>query len=237
MSRNVNRHGVPALHAGLAAILCLLLLCAPIVGRTATKTREIPRAESPELHAKLQSVYDNLRASGITEPIQGYRLRIIDTDNVNALVFPGEKAILFTKPLVKQFSANELCFIFGHEIAHVNLGHYGKRVAVSAGTSLLMKAIDMAVPGAGLFNYLINPAVTNTFSRGQEIDADLETVRMMRVAYGYSPALYVKVLEKLRDISVLKGYRETDRTGILDTHPNIVYRISKIKEYAKKNNW
>jgi Zn-dependent protease with chaperone function len=233
----MNRHRVPTLQVSLAAILCLFLLCVPVAGRTATEAREIPYAESPELHRKLQNVYDNLRASGITEPIQGYRLRIVDTDSVNALVFPGVKTILFTKPLVEQFSTDEICFIFGHEIAHVKLGHYGKRVALSTGTSLLMKAIDMALPGAGLFNYLINPAVTNTFSRTQEIDADLETVRMMKVTYGYAPALYVKILEKLRDISVSKGYRETDRTGILDTHPNIVYRISKVKEYAKKNNW
>jgi Zn-dependent protease with chaperone function len=199
--------------------------------------RDVTVQESPELHKKLQEAHSILKEAGLTEPIKDYKLRIVAVEAVNAEVFPPTNTILFTRPLVDQFSVKEISLILSHEIAHVKLGHYGKRVAVSTGTSLILKAIDMAIPGAGILSYFLNPAVTMTFSRSQEIDADIEAVRTVKVALGYPPEEYVKVLQKLRNIALQKGYKESDRAGLLDTHPNIADRISKIRAYAQKNKW
>jgi cupin superfamily acireductone dioxygenase involved in methionine salvage len=38
------------------------------------------------------------------------------------------------------------------------------------------------------------------------------------------------VLEKFQEIRKLKGYKEEDRIGILDTHPSLDERIKKIRE-------
>ncbi len=199
--------------------------------------KEIGYAERPDLHSKLQNAYETLNGAGLTEPVKGYSLRIADTNVVNAVMSPVGKVIICTRPLVESFTTEELSLVLEHEISHVKLGHYGKRVAVSFSASLLMKAIDMAVPGAAFLDYLINPAVTNTFSRSQEVAADLETVKAMRLFFGQSPEVYVNLLEKLRSKSAAQGQKDHERTGILDSHPNIDDRIAKVRAYAKKNNW
>jgi len=45
-----------------------------------------------------------------------------------------------------------------------------------------------------------------------------------------SPDAAISSLRKLQEIRRLKGYKEEDRIGILDTHPSLEERIKKIRE-------
>jgi tetratricopeptide (TPR) repeat protein len=51
------------------------------------------------------------------------------------------------------------------------------------------------------------------------------------------PDVYIGALAKMRTIAISKGFTDGDRTGILDTHPNLNQRIEKInRDFAKRSN-
>jgi len=72
--------------------------------------------------------------------------------------------------------------------------------------------------------------VTRGFSRSQEMDADMLAVKSIGECCSISPEAAVSSLRKLQEIGRLKGYKEEDRIGILDSHPSLEERIKKIKE-------
>ena len=146
-------------------------------------------------------------------------------------LFHGPKyQIVFYKGLLDQLDDEELAYVYAHEVAHIKLGHYGKRVAASVVTSVAFSIAGLFVPGLGYLDYVANPLVTKGFSRSQEMDADMLAVKSIGQCCSIPPDAAIRSLKKLEEIRKLKGYKEEDRIGILDTHPSLEERIKKIRE-------
>lgn len=194
--------------------------------------------DSPYLAAEFNRVLQNMVSLGMADRAVEYRPFVIsDNEDINAWVNPRTKRIYFTQGMVNVLSREELDCVLGHEIAHIELGHWEKAMGVSVGTSLALSIVGIFVPGAGYADYIVNPLVTSGFSRSQEVEADLYSVRLMKLGLGYSPQVCIDEFEKVLAIVRNKGEGGGDKTGWLDSHPNMRYRINKIREYAEEQGW
>jgi predicted Zn-dependent protease len=90
-----------------------------------------------------------------------------------------------------------------------------------------MMVANRLIPGAGLLNHAVNPLVTRTFSRSQEIDADAKGIEMVK-RYGIMPDVYASMLSRLKESAEAKG--EKDGSSIFDTHPALQERIDRARE-------
>lgn len=82
--------------------------------------------------------------------------------------------VYITESLLRDLNDDAIQFVLAHEIAHNKLGHIEKAQAVSYATTGLLVVADLFVPGIGLLNHAVNPAIVNNFSKLQEYDADEE---------------------------------------------------------------
>jgi len=106
------------------------------------------------------------------DPGVTYRYMVIESGEINAFMDSRQNAVCLTSGLMNAMDDKELAFVVAHEVSHNVLGHYGKKVIASHVTTGAMLVADAIVPGLGYLNYIINPIVTNAFSREFELDAD-----------------------------------------------------------------
>ncbi|OPY77008.1 MAG: Metalloprotease LoiP precursor [Syntrophorhabdus sp. PtaU1.Bin153] len=214
----------------------VLFGCATVQQQRSEDTAVV--ADSPYLSGEFTRVLQSMVSLGMVKKVAGYRALVIsNNEDINAWVDPKAKRIYFTQGMINALSPGELDCVLGHEIAHIELGHWEKAMGVSTGTSLALTIAGLFVPGAGYADYIVNPLVTSGFSRSQEVEADLYSVRLMKLGLGYSPQVCIGEFEKVLVIARNKGERGTDKTGWLDSHPNIRYRIDKIRKYAVEQGW
>jgi Zn-dependent protease with chaperone function len=186
--------------------------------------------ENPELYGRIQRIGERLLPVMDNENRAKYRAAILDTPEVNAFADGSKFQIVFYKGLLDRLNDEELTYVYAHEIAHIKLGHYGKRVVASVATSVAFTVAGLFVPGLSYLDWVANPIVTRGFSRGQEMDADILAVKSIGQCCSISPDAAISSLGKLQEIRKLKGYKEEDRIGILDTHPALEERMKKIRE-------
>ena len=186
--------------------------------------------ENPELYIRIQRIGERLLPVMDNQNRAEYRVAILDTPEMNAFADGTKFQIVFYKGLLDRLNDEELTYVYAHEVAHIKLGHYGKRVAASVVTSVVFSVAGFFIPGAGYLDWVANPLVTKGFSRSQEMDADLLAVKSIGQCCSISPGAAISALGKFEEVRKLKGYKEEDRVGILDTHPSLEERIKKIKQ-------
>ncbi len=161
---------------------------------------------------------------------------VLDKDKYESIVIEGEApnayaledyTIAVDRVLINAFTDEELMCLLAHEIAHISLGHHAKKIAVSGSKSLAFEKLDKASDGAGILSLMLKPLSVKAYSREQEIEADIEAVRAIRL-FGISPEVYVTVLQKLQKFADRGGYGKGG--GFLDSHPSLDTRIKKIRE-------
>ena len=81
------------------------------------------------------------------------------------------------------------------------------------------------VPGVGLANYAANPLLVNTYSRKQEIEADINAVETLNY-FNFKPQNYIDFLTKAQSMGKEEG-------GMFSTHPTFEARINAVKEKYK----
>ena len=109
---------------------------------------------------------------------------------LNAWVDTGGD-INITLSLLKRLNeAGRICVI-SHELAHLKSNHYYSKLGISTLTSAAMSLAGTFVPGLGYLDYVVNPAVTNTFGRQFELAADRLAVEYIQKT-GLSKMDYLK---------------------------------------------
>lgn len=116
---------------------------------------------------------------------------------------------------------NVIMFALGHEVAHHHLGHVQKAMVASYATTGVMMAANVLIPGAGLLNHLINPAVVNNYSKEQEQEADMLAYKIC-VCAGVAKD---DVVSSLRSIKL----QSKEGGGFWDKHPSWDERIAAIE--------
>ena len=194
-----------------------------------------PRPADPDAVA-VGSVLDAL-ASHMDEPLppQSLAIRLLATDDINA-ANGGDGTFYFTEGLVRTRDARLIRGIVAHELAHQDLSHVRDRTAASSLVSAAFTAAGFFIPGVGYLDYVANPVISSAYGRTQELAADRHAVLLMEramVAGGQKPAdaraeAAATMAYALRYLQA--RYGETDRGGLLASHPGVVERIRAIED-------
>lgn len=178
----------------------------------------------------MQRASAETRIKGIVAAVMGcmmpeireYSIGISDDRRPNASVnISGQ--ITFTKGALRVWDDETLTFIAAHEIAHDKLGHVSKKIAASAVTTGFMIIANHFIPGIGLLNQAINPAIVNNFSKAQEYEADKLASESCEKCFGLTKEKQMEIMKRIRKTSSEGG-------GFWATHPSWSDRIENIKQ-------
>ncbi len=179
-------------------------------------------------------------------PKQGnfqYTFKVLDTPEINAFALPGG-FIYVNKGLLDDVqSDHELAGVLAHEIAHVAHRHITRmsidiqkqvtKVALPAALAALVlklptQDVGTLMQGLGLYQ----TAITNSYSREAEYDADLSAVMFMQKA-GFNP---VGMLTFLRRLASNESRTPQMEMGIYQSHPLTVDRINSVRKALESMN-
>jgi predicted Zn-dependent protease len=163
-----------------------------------------------------------------------YRFHLIgDANLINAFALPGGHVFVGQGLLDQMTSEDELAFILGHELEHIDHYHAVERVQIEAKLKSLNLDIVAAVAEIPMSLWQAG------YSKDQELEADREGLRIAAAA-GYSPQGAVKMTEKLEKLQreyVIHAETPTDElsqvavdglTGYFRSHPLPSERLHQI---------
>lgn len=130
-----------------------------------------------------------------------WRFRVINVEAFNAAAFPGGY-IYATKGLMEGLRDEELAFVIGHEIGHVDYRHSIKQLEAAQMRRLGLVAIAVGAGGGNVDQAsatligLADGVIGSQHSQADESESDRYGMRMMAAA-GYDPAFAMSALQKL----------------------------------------
>ncbi|MCL2231181.1 MAG: M48 family metalloprotease [Treponema sp.] len=168
----------------------------------------------------------------------GYRLAILDSNEINAFATPGGH-ILVTRGLINAASSEDaLAGVIAHEVAHIQLQHSIKSIRNSRFlNAIVVTGVSAAGAVAGMdvtqltaaFNEsvgeVVQTMVTNGYSQTQEFEADNTAMSLMAGA-GYNPSGLIDMLRAL-------GSVQTTGSGFGRTHPTPAQRIANAERTVR----
>lgn len=157
------------------------------------------------------------------DPGVKYYYVVVESNQINAFMDSRKNLVGLTTGLMNAMDDEELAFVVAHEVSHNTLGHYGKKVIASEATTAALRVANVFVPGIGLLNLLLNPAVTNAFSREFELDADRKAAEIV------SSSMNVPVEDSMAALLRIKAHHDESSTFILfASHPPIDDRVQNL---------
>jgi Zn-dependent protease with chaperone function len=142
------------------------------------------------------------------------RVRIIDSDVLNAIALPGDQILVFKGLIDFTQGPNELAGVLGHEMGHLQLDHPMRLVIRESGTAFLIGLVMGDIFGGSAISIAGTGLLVTAFSRDAEGAADAEAVTLMRKA-GLDVAPFGAFFERLQ---AEKGDGEIP-IPFLRTHP------------------
>jgi len=167
---------------------------------------------------------DTVVAVNFPDELGSYKPVVHKADFSNAWVTTGGDINITYRLLTQLDEAGRICII-SHELAHLKSNHYYSKTGVSIVTSALMTVAGAFVPGLGYLDYVVNPAVTNTFSRQFELNADKLAVEYIQKA-GLTKDDYLRFLQWMK--VNLDSSNDPDEASLFSTHPATQERIDEL---------
>ena len=212
--------------------------------RSAVQHRELVAQFGGEYHAPATEQYLNgvlakLAAGDETPGQQPFRVTILNTPVVNAFALPTGNLYVTRGLLALADDASEAAAVMAHEISHVTLRHSALRAEREREAALISQAATV------IQNRQKGDEVRSSqklsvasFSRQQEIDADLAGVKAIARA-GYDPYGASRFLTSLGRSSDLRAALYGRKKRALDfdinaTHPSTPERISRVIAAARQ---
>jgi predicted Zn-dependent protease len=193
--------------------------------------------QSPEARATEQ--YVNVVGGRVAQRAKrklNYRFHLISDPNlINAFALPGGHVFVGQGLLDQMTSEDELAFVLGHELEHIDHYHAVERVQIEAKLKSLNLDVVAAIADIPMSLWQAG------YSKDQEFEADREGLRIA-VAAGYSPQGAVNMTErmtKLRGEYVIHAETPTDELsqvaidglmGYFRSHPLPSERLQQINE-------
>ncbi|QQO10221.1 M48 family metalloprotease [Breznakiella homolactica] len=171
------------------------------------------------------------------ELFNGYRVLILDSQEINAFATSGGHIFITRGLLDCAKSEDALAGVIAHEIAHIQLQHSIKAIKTSRITQAIVvtgtSAISVAADGTTLgeltdifdesVNEIITTLVNSGYSQTQEFEADTLALSLMALA-GYQPSCLEDMLK------VLQQKEKGQSGGFIKTHPSASKRIENINK-------
>ena len=211
-----------------------------------------------QLHYYLNSLTNYLAYfSSRPETYAGYRVQVIDSDELLAYSTPGGFIILSDQLVASCENEDQLAGVIAHEIAHISLQHGLAAIKSShlqeAGQLLSSAILDTDLSYArqatllkqsfgGSVDDIVVQLLNSGYSKSQESDADEAAVLMLNRA-GYNPLALEKFLAKTieNEKPATDDFFNTEgdidiKNAFTQTHPGSDDRISKIRRQVKDEN-
>lgn len=179
-----------------------LLMFAWIVlsyGCAAAQLKVVDWGNEPETYKRVQILTSKLVRVMDRINMHKYRYSVIENDMPQAYALCNSHTLLVYRGALNAFNDNQLMFILAHEISHIKSGHCQKRMQAS-----------------------------KSEIRRQELDADLEAVKVIQRHYGIPATVYQDILAKLRKYTEDQGYGDDEA---FDTHPAFTERIREVIQF------
>lgn len=165
-----------------------------------------------------------------------YEIRIIRDEMINAFSLPGG-TIYFTTGIIDFLRTDgEIAAIIAHELIHADKGHVMIQTARASKISLaglLLLVASQGSVGPMILTNLAQIAVTNSYSKDLEREADREGFRILEGA-GFPPAAMITALEAMAYDQLKHPYFDQ---GVFMTHPELSERIAYLLENARENGF
>lgn len=154
---------------------------------------------------------------------QSFKLHIVDNRTINALALPGGHIVLFQGLIDEVESENELIFILGHELGHINNRDHLKGMGRGLVLVLLSSFLSVDDIALKIISGPIN-ATESKFSQKQEIMADRFGLDMLNAFYGHCGGAlsFFNRISSEEELSKFEYF--------FSTHPNPQERVNNIKE-------
>ncbi len=174
----------------------------------------------------------------------GYRIGVLDSEEVNALSCPGGTILITRGMLRRAQNEEELAAILSHEIGHVSnrdglaaiqQAHWlevvtllGSEAARKAGGAEMAKLVSLF---EGSVQDVVKTLLVSGYSREQEGQADRSALALLQRC-GYDPNGLPDFLRKL-------GREQTGggRAGMFTTHPGMGERENEARSIIAANRW
>lgn len=193
-------------------------------------------SENEEYRTRIDAISERLLVAAGEDP-SGWRVAVFENDDVvNAFALPNKAIGVFTGILKIANNDAQLATVMGHEISHVQLHHAQERLnsnfapRVLIGVAKLPGAVTNvgAVKSAGsVAGTAIGAGTVLPFGRSQELEADIEGIRLMAAA-GYDPNQAPIFWREIEDQKKAGG----SVPEFLSTHPSNEHRIERLKQEA-----
>ncbi len=170
----------------------------------------------------------------------GYRVGILDTDQINAFATSGGHILVTRGLLACADSEDALAAVLAHEIAHIQLQHSIKAIKTNRISGALLATTGAALAFTGSkdlaelantldesVNEIVTTLVNTGYSKSQEYDADKTALALMSSA-GYDPSAMTDMLQ------MLKEKQPHSSGGFASTHPSASSRIREVSQDVKK---
>lgn len=155
-----------------------------------------------------------------------YKFRVIETDEINAFAIAGGNIYVTTALLDFIDNEDQLAFVIGHEIGHVDRKHSALMIQALALASTFGGS-DAEMIASIAYNILSTP-----FTKYQEFDSDQAGAYFTYYA-GYDPYASLKFFDKL-SVKMEEEQQRNSSTNIdyiMRSHPWSKDRATRVKNY------
>ncbi len=188
----------------------------------------------PSLNARL-SMLLNRFLPHLSRPLP-YEVKVIRDEMINAFSLPGG-TIYFTTGIIDFLRTDsQIAAILAHELIHADNAHVMIQTARSSKISLaglLLLVASQGSVGPMILTNLAQIAVTNSYSKDLEREADREGFRILEEA-GFPPAAMITALEAMAYDQLKRPYFDA---GVFMTHPELAERIAYLLETAREKGF
>ncbi len=149
---------------------------------------------------------------------------VVKDDAINAITLPGGNIVIFTGLIEFCDEPEQLAGVVAHELGHVYHNHVMEKLAREVGVTLILAALTGGDPG--LIQQLSASLLSNVFSRGQETEADVYALDLLRDS-NIHPWVLGEFFESLNE----EDMSFDESLEWLMTHPHNEKRIAMSERY------
>lgn len=195
--------------------------------------KEMPILDAPAINEYLQDVVDQLAQHSVRTDLE-YRVRVVDSEEVNAFAVPGGFLYVNVGLLRAARDEAELAGVLAHEIGHVAARHGAKALTRQLGLAVLLELVRRENPSRseevlGALIALGGQGLMLKYSRDEELEADALGVQTLHRA-GFDPEGLTRFFELL-----LQESGDVPRAfELFSTHPRTAERIRRTRELSRK---
>ena len=187
-----------------------------------------PEIDDEVVVASIREMVDRLSPHAAISELT-FEVHVIESSEVNAFCLPGGVIVVYTGLMQAAEQPEQVAGVLAHEMAHATLRHGLQRISqslgIAAAANLLIGDVEgILVLGSELFQL----ASINSYSRGQESQADAEGVRMMHAA-----ALDPLSMAQFFEIMKAQDGGLPEQLKWISTHPDHDARIISIRDQMR----